>query len=202
MPAARNVHEYRKTVLSEKGPASPLARLVAIAVVQGVDGKTLESWESAETIARNSGLAERSVRKYLSELTREGWLAEFTKKRGRDYWLKIRTLQIPVGLPAQDAGSNPAQNAGSGLPARQAPLPANGASLPAADVATACKPASKDPAQLADALEQNSSSALGRVRPAIPAGPRPRPGEIVETEEIQRKRREAAALVERTRRST
>jgi hypothetical protein len=165
----RTVHEYRNAVLSAEGPRTALAKLVAVTVAQLMDGETLESFHGAETIARCAGLSERAVRTYLGALVRDGWLTERTKRRGRDFWLKVRTAAIPEGHPAHGAGSN-----GAGLPARGAgskerdasPLPARGAGLPAADDTTPCISPHGDPARRAGDLDQKSCTDLGAASPS------------------------------------
>jgi hypothetical protein len=162
----KSVHEYRKAVLSLNGPKSALARLVALTVAQNMDGKTLESYVGAKRISQEAAMSERAVRTHLAALSRDGWLHEHTKARGRDYWLKVRVAALPANArePAadacsteQDATRHPARDAPSRLPAADAGLPANGARHPADPGATACKSLRREPAPSAADLVLASS---------------------------------------------
>jgi len=172
------IHEYRRLVLSPQGPRGALARLVAITVTMQIDSRSLETGAGAALIAERAGMSERATRTYLGQLVRDGWLTERTQGRGRDFWLKVRRLNIPDGLevPARHAGSrssrHPAPRAGSdpSCPPHPAPHagshsksgrhPAPDAGLPARDDSTPCTGALGDPARRADDLVLRSSSKI------------------------------------------
>lgn len=125
--APKSRQEYRDAVLSEHGhgPSKSAARLVALALTADMDKNTLETYASVERIAKRSALSERTVRTALKTLVAEGWLKEHTKRRGRDYWLKIRRATLPARVAEIIAGTSGGELAAtvSGTPAR---LPANG----------------------------------------------------------------------------
>lgn len=128
----RNIGEYRARVLSVDGPSSASARLVALGLMKCMDRGSLESFASAEHIATLTALSERAVRTALKLLVTEGWLAERSKQRGRDYWQKIRAARLPARFAATYKKDEPAESAGSSYQqpavaaASQAPgLPAN-----------------------------------------------------------------------------
>jgi hypothetical protein len=124
--APNSRHEYRDAVLSEHGPSTSAARLVALALTADMDSTTLESYAGAERLATRSALSERTVRTALKALAVEGWIEERTKGRGRDCWLKIRRATLPARVAAIIAGSQggvPATVAGT-----QARVAANGES--------------------------------------------------------------------------
>jgi hypothetical protein len=151
----RTRHEYRNLVLSEHGPSTSSARLVAITLTQLMDSKTLESFAGAEKLASMAGVSERTVRTALKCLCAEGWIEERTKKRGRDFWLKIRRATFPAGLAASFAGSDEARHpapvaaSASGLPANDAGLAVTAAGLPANDSTTGGKTLQGHPATVA-----------------------------------------------------
>lgn len=191
MAKPRNVHEYRNAVLSAHGPGSALGRLVAVTVAQLMDGKTLESYHGAETIAQCAGLSERAVRLHLAALVRDGWLEERTKGRGRDFWLKVRSATIPDGHPASRAGSNGlsvgAARAGSRDPARDDGLPAADVGLPARGDTTPCRSALGHPAPRADDLVRRSCTDLVQDLGAAP--PLPAAGAGSAAQEAERRLR-------------
>lgn len=100
-----NRHQYRDAVLSERGPSTSAARLVAIALTVDMDAKTLETFAGVELLAKRTALAERTVRTALHALKAEGWIEERIKGRGRDYALRIRRATFPPGLPAMVAAT-------------------------------------------------------------------------------------------------
>jgi hypothetical protein len=96
-------------VLSERGPSTSAARLVAIALTVDMDAKTLETFAGVELLAKRTALAERTTRTALHVLKAEGWITERTKGRGRDYALRIRRATFPPGLPAMVAATQAAE---------------------------------------------------------------------------------------------
>jgi hypothetical protein len=136
---------FRDLILSDLGPTNSTARFVAVALIQRMDSASMESFASAECIAKLTGLGHRAVRNAFAKLVAEGWLVERTKERGRDYWLKIRRANIPttVRLTAETGSS------------RERPQTAvldtsQDARLPAQSGATHCQNAHGDPVPSAD----------------------------------------------------
>jgi hypothetical protein len=111
----RDRHEYRNSVLSAYGPTSASARLVALALAQCMDGKTMESRAGQPLLTRLTALSERTVRDALTILRSEGWLQE---RPGAKPWQRIRRAVIPDDVPADSAGTRSAN--GSAAPANSA----------------------------------------------------------------------------------
>ena len=113
-------------MLSEHGPSTSAARLVAITLTARMDAETLESFAGVDLLHKLTKLGERTVRTALHTLKAEGWIEERNKGRGRDYALRIRRATFPPGLPAMVAATQPGVAATvAGTDAR---LAANGAS--------------------------------------------------------------------------
>lgn len=111
------IHGWRKEILSERGPSTALARLVAVALSKHMNAQSCETFVGAELLAIDCRLSERAIRSQLQVLVREGWLNEETASRGRAHWRKVRRARLPVTLelPAPHAGTQqvPAPRAGS-----------------------------------------------------------------------------------------
>lgn len=112
------VHAWRQTILSDAWPnISPLARLVALALAQHMNARTLETFVGAERVAMDTGLSERAVRSKLRELVTSGCIVEETASRGRAHWRKVRRANLPdsTEVPARGAATHevPAPRAGS-----------------------------------------------------------------------------------------
>ncbi len=101
-----DLYQYREAVLSEQGPSTAAATVVAVALAQRMNWATLETFVGAKRIAKMTRLAERTVRTALGILRAEGWIAERIEVRphGR---VRVRRALIPSSfpLPANGAGS-------------------------------------------------------------------------------------------------
>src|SRR5437868_2149710 len=67
--------------MSEHGPTNPLARLVLMAVSIPMRNNGTNTSESQDTIATRTAMGERSVRRHLERLDKEGWVNRTRVKR-------------------------------------------------------------------------------------------------------------------------
>jgi hypothetical protein len=142
-------HRYRDLVLSEKGPSTSAARLVALALSARMDAESLESFASEQLLAKLTALGERTVRRALAVLKAEGWIEERTKARGRDYWLKIRRAALPVTV-AGTTSHEAATGATGGHDGLESEVPANLSGVPAKTDATGGQRQHEEAAMVAD----------------------------------------------------
>lgn len=101
-----DLFQYREAVLSEQGPSTAAATVVAVALAQRMNRTTLETFVGAKRIANMTRLAERTVRTALGVLRVEGWIAERIEVRSHGR-VRVRRALIPssFAVPANGAGS-------------------------------------------------------------------------------------------------
>jgi hypothetical protein len=97
------------------GPDNAEAIVVALALAEHADWKTLSTVVGAETIAKWTKLCERTVRNRIQELIRDGYLTGRPVGRGRKWKLRELSLSWPV-RHAGHGDSRPAPGAGHGGP--------------------------------------------------------------------------------------
>jgi hypothetical protein len=160
-PVNLTVHGWRKEILSERGPSTALARLVALALAQHMSAQTCETFVGVELLTTDCSLSERAVRGQLQLLVREKFLHEETASRGRAHWRKVRRARLPseAGVPAPHAGTQR-------LPAPRAASQSKRPRVPAYNVTSAGISAHRVPARGADDLVDLSRSDLGAALPS------------------------------------
>src|SRR5688572_29291882 len=90
---------WMKVVMSKRGPRSPTTRLVlsALSMVMNSDGS--KAFQSAQTLADRTGLAERCVRKHLRVAVRDGWLDEgMAGRNGQGWALRAYAATVPASV--------------------------------------------------------------------------------------------------------
>ncbi len=102
IPAA-SPREYHLALASEYGPSTSAARAVAMMLSVHLDFETIETFTSAATLARMTGLSDKTVREALKILRAEGWFTERTEMQwrpGTRCRVYPRRLMIPAAIPA------------------------------------------------------------------------------------------------------
>lgn len=124
--SAVNRWSWLQKKVFQTGDLSSTARLVACALVSFVNDETLGCFPKVETLAKSTGLGERSVRNALNELAKANLVI---KQRHAAGWFRTRNTYQLVGITTRSA---PAAS-----PIKPAPKPAaRAASAPAADSAS------------------------------------------------------------------
>ena len=95
-PNVAFLYRWRDTVLSEKGPSDAGARLVGLAIAKFLNLETMNTFVGAERLAVVTAFSEKTVRKHLTLLLREGWIASTRKGRGYDWELRLFKLTFPA----------------------------------------------------------------------------------------------------------
>lgn len=90
---------WLQAVASHIGPADPTTRLVLMTLSLHMDQTGDNAWPSQKTLARRSGLNERSVRKHLDRAWKDGWLKVYAKKpNGKGWRLHEYVAAVPADL--------------------------------------------------------------------------------------------------------
>jgi hypothetical protein len=128
--------DWRDAVLSEYGPREPNARLVACALAKHSNARGGSCFPSQRTLASETGLKRKTVRRHLANLESEGWITiQQAGQSGQGWKRHSYALLMPqrggVGNPAstgkvgeqllhvtEEGGVNDDPNVGSRLPTR------------------------------------------------------------------------------------
>jgi hypothetical protein len=89
------LNNYRRTVLSPRGPKQRLARLVLLSLLSFAQpGKLL--FPSQKSIAERASICERSARTYLKQVGKDGWFRVRRRYDRATGWPRsVYTLTIP-----------------------------------------------------------------------------------------------------------
>lgn len=90
-----DLFDWRNTVASEAGPPDPLARLVILTVSLRMKPDRTYAWPSQVTVADQTALSERTVRKYLDKAVESGWLKRSRRGTERAGWVYQYELSLP-----------------------------------------------------------------------------------------------------------
>lgn len=86
MPYAVDVYAWRNAIMSERGPANPLGRLVLIAVSLHMKADGTGAWPSQALIAQRARVGLRSVKRHLEIAKRRGWVERVTVRIKGQQW--------------------------------------------------------------------------------------------------------------------
>ena len=97
MPQPVDLYRWRDAILSEGGPANPLARLTLLAVAQHMKADGTGAWPSQKAIAKRTCAGERSVRRHLEIAERHGWITRERVRRanGRNWYYTEYSAVVP-----------------------------------------------------------------------------------------------------------
>jgi hypothetical protein len=88
--------QWRDLICSPEGPADSGAKLVAVCLEKYVSNESLKAFPSPVTIAADSGLHEKTVRRHLVALIGDGFLCAERKFKGRANELREFELKFPA----------------------------------------------------------------------------------------------------------
>lgn len=93
-------HRWRDAILSELGPANPIARVVLLAVAQHMKADGTGAWPSQQTLAARAGVGERSARRHLDIAARLGWIERERVRRagGRNWYFTEYCAVVPPAV--------------------------------------------------------------------------------------------------------
>jgi len=144
VPQPVDVYAWRNAILSEDGPASPVARVALMALSLHMKADGTGAWPSQALVAARAGISERSVRRHLERAERDGWLerSRVRRAKGRAWYRTEYAACVPdavyATLPERPWEADPkwrrqgapvAATRGNGRP-KNAQEPANGAGQP------------------------------------------------------------------------
>ena len=94
---AGDIFEFRDEVRSQRGPKSPTTRWLLIALSLWCNGDERRCWPSQQTLARQTGLSLRAVKRHLQIADDEGWLFRSQRrKKGKAWKYTVYELTLPV----------------------------------------------------------------------------------------------------------
>jgi hypothetical protein len=117
-PVMADARRWHALFASEEGPPHPSTRLVLFCLYTYMNARTNEAFPSQATIARQTGLTERSVRTHLKKAAAGGWLQQSLHGRTGRGWAQHHYLAtIPAALAERAAaGTGPAVRRGAPEP--------------------------------------------------------------------------------------
>ncbi len=94
---AADVYEFRDEVRSPRGPKSPTTRWLLIAISLWCNGDERRCWPSQQTLARQTSLSLRAIKRHLKIADNEGWLFRSQRrKKGKAWKYTVCELTLPV----------------------------------------------------------------------------------------------------------
>ncbi len=91
--------QWREMVASDRGPSHPSTRLVLFVLSLHMNAHGEHAFPSQATIAKRSGLSERSVRTHLGLAEKDGWVKIYQKPRtGQAWFVNEYVATIPSEL--------------------------------------------------------------------------------------------------------
>jgi len=227
VPQPIDLYAWRNAVMSERGPSNPLARLVLMAISLHMKSDGTGAWPAQKLLAERTGMGERSVRRHLDALDRDGWIGRIRVRRdGGHAWYRTEyEALVPDNvyehLPERPWETDPQWRRQPATVAATRPINTGGAStmqapnnrpIGAEQPATQAEvPATHD--RTTGQSEQNNRPSFGRLtlplnssenypknsshEGALARTARVRARPKSSPEEIERRRREAAELCAR-----
>lgn len=122
--ARKLLFAWRWAIVSEYGPKLASDRAVALVLGLHMRSDGLGAWPSQATIARETALTARAVRRSLQRLVQEHWLNQVTHKRGRGAYGSQYAARLPLKL-ANELGNQDFRSAFTGKRPAQKWPPAN-----------------------------------------------------------------------------
>ncbi len=146
--------DWAEQVMGPQGPDNHRLRLTAMALFMHMNEEG-RCWVGQPRIAERTGFGERSVRRHVQSLERDGWIQRsFVKDSGKAWRRTVYTASIPDSVEAPANLSPHAGIPADGMPSQEAAAPVEKTYVPANAESVPAKPSEGAANLISDAVNR------------------------------------------------